>query len=67
MMRPAAGQNYPRTGFPLEGKLRWRSRRGSELQSPAAAAAAAPPGPRATDTILKVSKKKKKLDLSLPF
>lgn len=22
MMRPAPGQNYPRTGFPLEGRLR---------------------------------------------
>lgn len=35
MMRPAPGQNYPRTGFPLEGKSAWARR-----------ASAPPPGTR---------------------
>lgn len=35
MMRPAPGQNYPRTGFPLEGKSAWARR-----------ASAPPPGAR---------------------
>lgn len=36
MMRPAPGQNYPRTGFPLEGRLQWGTRLGDPaLQQPA--------------------------------
>lgn len=31
MMRPAPGQNYPRTGFPLEGKSAWARRASAPL------------------------------------